>query len=47
MTGGAMVDFGDLSLARSYLSSLSNGTDDRGIWAAGADASFNALDSIE
>ena len=47
MTGGAMIDFGDLSLARSYLSATSNGTDDRGIWAAGADASFNALDRID
>ncbi len=47
MTGGAMIDFGDLSLARSYLSATSNGTDDRGVWAAGCDSGFNALDRID
>ena len=47
MTGGAMIDFGDLSLARSYLSATSNGTDDRGVWAAGCDTGSNALDRID
>ena len=47
MSGGLMIDFGDLSLARSYLSATSNGTTDRGVWIAGGDASFNPLDRID